>query len=53
MKIYIVVTDIINDVAYSRKSVTTHVVITVLLHDVIHLDVEEPIDPSAPCRGFL
>ena len=36
MKINIVVTDIVNDVTYSRKSVNTCVVITLLLHDVIH-----------------
>ena len=30
-----VVTDIVNDVTYSRKSVNTLVVITLLLHDVI------------------
>ena len=36
MKINIAVTDIINDVTYSRKSVNTRVVITLLLHDVIH-----------------
>ena len=36
MKINIVVTDIVNDVMYSRKSVNTRVVITLLLHDVIH-----------------
>ena len=36
MKIYIVVTDVVNDVTYSRKSVNTRVVITLLLHDVIH-----------------
>ena len=33
---YIVVTDIVNDVMYSRKSVNTRVVITLLLHDFIH-----------------
>ena len=36
MKLYVVVTDVDNDVTYSRKSVKTHVVITLLLHDVIH-----------------
>ena len=36
MKINIVVTDVVNDVTYSRKSVITRVVITLLLHDVIH-----------------
>ena len=36
MKIDIVVTDVISDVTYSRKSVNTPVVITLLLHDVIH-----------------
>ena len=36
MKINIVVMDIVSDVAYSRKSVNTCVVITLLLHDVIH-----------------
>ena len=36
MKIYIVATDVVNDVTYSRKSVNTCVVITLLLHDVIH-----------------
>ena len=30
MKIYIVVTDVVNDVAYSRKSVITRVVIRFL-----------------------
>ena len=32
----IVVTDVVNDVTYSRKSVHTRVVIALLLHDVIH-----------------
>ena len=36
MKINIVVTDVINDITYSHKSVNTHVVITLLLHEVIH-----------------
>ena len=36
MKINIVVTDVVNDVTYSRKRVNTRVVITFLLHDVIH-----------------
>ena len=36
LKINIVVTDFVNDVTYSRKSVNTRVVITLLLHDVIH-----------------
>ena len=38
MKNNIVVTDAVNDVTYSRKSVNTCtcVVITLLLHDVIH-----------------
>ena len=36
MKISIVITDVVNDVTYSRKSVNTRVVITLLLHDVIH-----------------
>ena len=36
MKIYIVGTDLVNDLTYSRKSVITGVVITLLLHDVIH-----------------
>ena len=30
MKIYIVVTDVVNDVTYSSKSVNTHVVVTLL-----------------------
>ena len=34
--IYIVVRDVVNDVTYSRKSVYTRVVMTLLLHDVIH-----------------
>ena len=34
--IYIVVADVVNDVTYSRKSVNTRVVMTLLLHDVIH-----------------
>ena len=34
MKINIVVTDVVNDVTYSRKSVNTRVAITLLLHDV-------------------
>ena len=34
MKIYIVVTKIVNDVTYSRKSDNTRVVITLLLHGV-------------------
>ena len=36
MKFNIIVTDIVNDVTYSCNSVNTHVVITLLLHDVIH-----------------
>ena len=36
MKINIVVTDVVNDITYSRKSVNTHVVITLLIQDVIH-----------------
>ena len=36
MKINIVVTDVVNDVTYSHKSVNTCVLITLLLHDVIH-----------------
>ena len=36
MKINTVVTNVVNDVTYSRKNVNTHVVITLLLHDVIH-----------------
>ena len=36
MKINIVVTDVVNDVTYSRKSVNKRVVKTILLHDVIH-----------------
>ena len=36
MKIYIVVTDVVNDVTHSRKSVNTRVVIRFLWHDVIH-----------------
>ena len=36
MKIYIVVTNVVNDVTYSRKSVITRVVIRFLWHDVIH-----------------
>ena len=31
-----VVTDIVNDVTYSCTSVNTSVIITLLLHDVIH-----------------
>ena len=34
MKIYIVVTDVVNDVTYSCKSVNTRVVITLLSYDV-------------------
>ena len=34
--IYIVVRDAVNDVTYSRRSVYTRVVMTLLLHDVIH-----------------
>ena len=36
MKINIVVTDVVNDVTYSHKSVNTRVFITLLLHDIIH-----------------
>ena len=36
IKINIVVTDVVNDGTHSRKSVNTCVVITLLLHDVIH-----------------
>ena len=36
MKIDIVVVDVVIDVTYSPKSVNTRVVITLLLHDVIH-----------------
>ena len=35
MKIYIVVTDVVNDVTYSHKSVNARVAKTFLLHDVI------------------
>ena len=35
MKIYIV-TDVVSDVTYSRKSVNTLVVIRFLRHDIIH-----------------
>ena len=31
MKIYIVVTDVVNDVTYSRKSVNTRMVITLFI----------------------
>ena len=34
MKVCFVVTDVVSDVTYYRKSV--HVIITCLLHDVIH-----------------
>ena len=46
MKIYIVATDVVNDVTYSRKSVSTRVVITLLLHDVIHLKTATSYDKS-------
>ena len=36
LKTYIVVTDVVNDVTYSRKSVNTRVVIWFLWHDIIH-----------------
>ena len=36
MKIYIVVTDVVNDVTNSRKSVNTRVVIRFLWHDFIN-----------------
>ena len=36
MKITVVVTDVVNAVTYSCKSVNTRVVIILLLHDVIH-----------------
>ena len=36
VKIDIIVTAVINDVTYSHKSVNTPVVITLLLHEVIH-----------------
>ena len=36
MKINVVVTDIVNDITYWGKSVYTSVVITLLLHDVMH-----------------
>ena len=35
MKLYIVVTDVVNDVTYSRESVNTRVVKTRSLHGVI------------------
>ena len=35
-KISTVVTDVVNDITYSRKSVNTCAVMTLLLHDVIH-----------------
>ena len=36
MKIYIVVKDVVNDVTYSHKSENTRMVITHLLHEIIH-----------------
>ena len=44
MKIYIVVTDVVSDVTYSRKSVNTHVVKTLLLHYVIHWKTDTSYD---------
>ena len=44
MKIYIVVTDVVNDVTYSRKSI--NMVITLLLHGVIHLKTATSYDNS-------
>ena len=49
MKINIVVTDVVNDVTYSRKSVNTRVVITLLLHDVIHWKTATSYDKA----GFI
>ena len=46
MKISIVVKDVNNDVTYSRKSVNTCVVITPLLHDVIHLKTATSYDKA-------
>ena len=47
MKIYIVVNmDVVIDVTYSRKTVNTCVVITLLLHGVIHRKTETSYDNS-------
>ena len=48
MKFFIVVTDVVNDVTYSRKSVSTRGVIT-LLHNVIHWKTAVPYDKQ--CIG--
>ena len=46
MQINIVVTDVVNDVTYSRR-VNTRVVITLLLHDVIHWKTVTSYDKQA------
>ena len=46
MKINIVVSDVVSDVTYSSKSVNTRVVITLLLHDVIHWKTATSYDTS-------
>ena len=55
MKICIVVTDVANDVTYSRKSVITRVVIQFLGHDVIHWKTATSYDKDAyiSCESFI
>ena len=53
MKINIVVTDVVNDVTNSRKSVNTCVVITLLSHDVIHLKTSTSNDKYHIHKYFL
>ena len=53
MKIYIVVTDDVNDVTYSRKSFNTRVFITLLLHDIIHWKTATSYEPHREKTGFL
>ena len=44
MKINIIAADVVNEVTCSRESVNTRVLITLLLHDVIHGKTETSYD---------
>ena len=48
-KNYIVVMNVVSDVTYYRKSVNTRVVITLLLHDVIHWKTGTSYDKCKYC----
>ena len=46
MRINIVVTDVVNDVTYSRKSVHTRVFIRLLLHVIFHWKTATSVDKT-------